>query len=373
MKKMMGLIYTGDQDARLRELTAMRAVAAVPMLSRYRLIDFPLASMVGSDIRNIGVIMQRNYHSLMDHLGSGKEWDLHGKREGLVILPPFVTQGNVGVYEGFLDALRSNLPFLRRSKEKYIVLTNSYMLYSLSFDDMLSFHEAKNADVTVLYTHDKNARRNGSGKYAQLDEDGRVTQLEVDPVIPRFDATLTETFLVRRELLIMLIDRATSRGQYHFTSQLLMNAVNDRSLAVYGYECPGRVWPIDSVQAYYQCNMDLLKPENSAAVFVPGRPVWTKLRDEMPSRYASGSKVQNSFIADGCVIDGTVENSVLSRSVRVEKGAVVKNSIVMQDSHIGANAELDHCILDKQVTVRENARLIGPAAYPILIAKNLTV
>ena len=373
MNDMMGLIYTGEMDERLRELTAMRAVAAVPMLARYRLIDFPLSSMVDSGIRNIGVIMQRNYHSLLDHLGSGKEWDLHGKRSGLVILPPFLTRDNVGLYEGFLDAIRSNLSFLRRSKETYVVLSNSHILYSARFEDMVSFHEKMGADITVMYTKDRGARRNGSGKYAQVAEDGGITQIEVDPIIPRFDATMTEVFLLKRELLIMLCDRATSRGQYHFTRQLLMNAVNDRSLAVYGFECPGRVWPIDSVQAYYQCNMDLLKADNRASIFPEDRPVWTKLRDEMPTRYLPGAHVQNSFIADGCILEGTVENSVLFRSVRVEKDAVVRNSIIMQDGRIGSLSELDHCILDKQVTIRENTRLIGPMNYPVVIAKNLTV
>lgn len=373
MKDMMGLIYTGEMDARLRELTAMRAVAAVPLLARYRLIDFPLSSMVDSGIRDVGVIMQRNYRSLLDHLGSGKEWDLHGKRNGLTLLPPFVTRDNVGVYEGFLDALRSNLPYLRRCKETYVILSNTCMLYSARFEDMVTYHEKVGADITVMYTKDRNARRNGTGKYAQIAEDGRVTQLEVDPIIPRFDTALTEVFCVKRELLIMLCDRATSRGQYHFTRQLLMNAVNDRSLAVYGFECPSRVWSIDSVQAYYQCNMDLLSPENRASVFPEDRPVWTKLRDEMPTRYVTGSKVQNSIIADGCVIEGTVENSVLFRSVHISKDAVVRNSIVMQDGFVGPMAELDHCILDKQVTIRENTRLIGPANYPVVIAKNLTV
>lgn len=373
MNDMLGLIYTGEMDAGLRELTAVRSVSAVPMLARYRLIDFPLSSMVGSGIRNIGVIMQRNYHSLLDHLGSGKEWNLHGKRSGLTILPPFLTRDNVGVYEGFLDALRNNLQYLRRSKEEYVVLSNSSMLLPARMDDMLEFHIKKGADITLMYTRDAGVRRNGAGKYAQVNDEGRVTQLECDPIVPRFSATLTEVFLVKRELLIVLCDRATSRGQYHFTRQMLMSAVNDHSLAIYGYECPGHAWNIDSVQAYYQCNMDLLTAANRDCVFPEDRPVWTKLRDEMPTRYLPGARVKNSFIADGCVIEGEVENSVLFRSVRVNKGAVVRNSIIMQDGQVAPMAELDHCILDKQVTIRENTRLIGPANYPVVIAKNLTV
>ncbi|MBQ8081363.1 MAG: glucose-1-phosphate adenylyltransferase subunit GlgD [Clostridia bacterium] len=373
MSDVMGLIYTGEMDTRLRELTAMRAIAALPILSRYRLIDFPLSNMVNSGIRNIGIIMQRNYRSLLDHLGSGKEWDLHGKRAGLTILPPFLTKDSVGVYEGFLDALHSNLPYLRSMKEKYIVLTNSFMLYHADFEDMVEEHEKSGADITLMYTKDKGVRRSSQGKYCEVQEDGRVTQIEVDPMISRFDNTMLEVFCLRRELLISLIDLSTSRGHYHFTRQMLQTGVNDKSLNVHGYECKSRVWAIDSVEAYYQCSMELLDPDARASLFPNNEPILTKLRDEMPSRYLPGAKVSNSLIADGCVIEGTVENCILFRSVRIGKDASIRNSIVMQDGRIGPLAEVNHVIMDKQSAVRESTRLIGAANYPVLVSKNLTV
>ncbi len=373
MSDIMGLIYTGEMDTRLRELTAVRAIAAVPMLSRYRLIDFPLSSMVNSGIRNIGIIMQRNYRSMLDHIGSGKEWDLHGKRAGLTILPPFLLKDSVGVYEGFLDALHSNLPFLRSCKEKYIVLTNSFMLYQCDFEDMVEEHEKSGADITLMYTKEKGIRRTSQGKYCEVQPDGKVTQIEVDPMISRFDNTMLEVFCLRRELLISLIDLSTSRGHYHFTRQMLQTGVHDGSLKVHGYECKSHVWAIDSVEAYYQCNMDLLDAKNRASIFPDDKPVLTKLRDEMPTRYLPGAKVANSLIADGCVIEGTVENCVLFRGVRVGKGACIRNSIVMQDGRIEPLAEVDYVIMDKQSAVRESTRLIGAANYPVLITKGLTV
>ena len=373
MKNIMGIIYTGERDAQLRELTATRAVAAVPLGGRYRLIDFPLSAMVASGIRNVGVIAQRNYNSLMDHLGSGKEWDLHGKRSGLVLLPPFLTQENVGVYSGFLDALRSNLHYLRRSKERYVVITDTHMLFNAHFDEMAAAHEASGADITLLYTRDPSMRRNGAGRYLNVEADGRVTGIEVDPAISRMPVTYMESFCIRRELLITLVDQAVSRGQYHLTRDLLMNGIYDGSLNVHGFEHKGKVWAIDSVQAYFNCSMDLLKHEIRADLFEANRPVLTKLRDEMPTRYVSGSSVKNSLIADGCVMEGTVENSILFRGVKVERGAVVRDSIVMQDGLIKSGAELQHCILDKQAVIRRNGRLIGPAAYPIVIAKNVVI
>ena len=369
----MGMIYTGERDHQLRDLTTERAVAAVPVGARYRLIDFVLSSMVGSGMRNVGVIAQRNYNSLMDHLGSGKEWDLHGKRSGLVILPPFLTQDNVGVYAGFLDALRSNLHYLRRSKERYVVISDTHMLYTARFDDFVAAHEASGADITLMYTRDKGVRRNGAGRYIQVEEDGKVTGLEIDPSIPRMPCTYMECFCVRRELLINLVDTAVSRGQYHLTRDLLMNGIYQGTLDVRGFENTGKVWHIDSVQAYFECSMDLLKDDVRADVFPDDRPVLTKLKDEMPTKYVKGCQVKNSLIADGCIVEGTVENSILFRGVHVEKGAVVKNSIIMQDGLIQKGAELQHCILDKQATVREGQAVIGPRSYPVVIAKDQIV
>lgn len=366
----MGMIYTGERDAQLQGLTDERAVAAVPIGARYRLIDFLLSSMVGSGVRNVGVITQRNYNSLMDHLGSGKEWDLHGKHSGLTLLPPFLTQDSVGVYTGFLDALRSNLHYLRQSKERYVVISDTHMLFNARFDDLVAAHEASGAEITLMYTRESGVRRNGAGRYIQVEADGKVTGLEIDPTIPRFPCTYMECFCIRRELLINLVDTAVSRGQYHLTRDLLMNGIYQGTLDVRGFENPGKVWHLDSVQAYFECSMDMLKDDVRADLFPQDRPVLTKLRDDMPTKYVKGCNVKNSLVADGCIVEGTVENSILFRGVKVEKGAVVKNSIVMQDGLIHQGAELLNCILDKQVVVREGQAMIGPRSYPMVVVKN---
>ena len=372
-KKMLGLIYTGESINQLRDLTRTRAVAALPMIGRYRMIDFPLASMIHSGIKNIGIVMQKNYHSLMDHLGSGREWDLHGKRSGMTILPPYMTYDNIGVYEGLLDALRSNITFLRRSQERYIVVTDSSIVFNVSFDDVLEEHIAKGADMTLLYSKDRAARRHGSGRYLDIDENGIVRQLECDPALPRYENTYLSCFLVRRELLIDLVDRAVSGGLHHLTRELLTQMLREKRYRVVGYECPGRVWVIDSIASYFEANMDFLCSENRSLIFNRERPVWTKLRDEMPALYAQGAKVSNSLIADGCVIEGQVENSILFRGVMVRPGAVVKNCVVMQDSVIQRHAQIENVILDKQVNVQENSRLISSPSYPLVVPKDLSI
>lgn len=374
MSDLLGLIYTGNNTDQLRELTATRAVAAVPICARYRVIDFILSSLVSSGARTVGVITQKNYHSLMDHLGSGKEWDLHGKRQGLVILPPFLTHDNVGVYKGMLDAIRSNLHFLRRSKERYVLVTDTAMLYTARFDDMLMQHVQTGADITLMYTDERSMlRTGGNGNYLQVDGAGRVTDIEMAPILPNYPNSFMQAFIIRRELLIELADRALSRAQYHFTRDLLVPGLHNGTLKVYGWRNPGSVWRLDSVQDYFNCSMALLEPAVRAELFSADRPIWTRVRDEMPTRYFPTGSVVNSLLGDGCVIEGTVENSILSRGVRVQKGAVVRNAIVMQDGYIMSGAHVECCILDKQVIVREGSCLTAPSTYPIVVAKNTIV
>lgn len=369
----VGLIYTGEQNDRLQELTHLRSVAALPILGRYRIIDFMLSNMVNAGIRNVGVILQRNYQSLLDQIGSGREWDLHGKRGGMQLLPPFATHNHSSAYEGLLDALKNNLSFLRRSKERYIAVTEGAILYSIRFEDVLKQHLDTEADITLVYTRDRDARRNGIGRYIGVDGAHTVRQLEFDPVIPRLENTYLGVFLVRRELLIDMVDRATSHGYHHFTREMLNGILADKAYKVCGYQLPGKPYLIDSVQAYYHANMAALDPAVRESLFDKDRPVWTKVRDEMPTRYARDASVKNSLVADGCVIEGRVENSVIFRGVTVRPGAVVKNCILMQDALISRNAEVENCIFDKMTTIRENERMVSPADYPIVVAKNLTI
>ena len=376
MKDVMGLIYTGENDARLRELTMVRAVAALPVAGRYRVIDFQVSSLVNTGIRNVGVITQKNYHSLMDHLGSGKEWDLHGKRDGLVILPPFLTRENVGVYTGILDALHANTNYLQRSRQEYIVLTTSHTILNTNFEGMLRAHIEKAADITLLYADDPSLRRTVAGNengFLSVDAEGRVTRVEVDPSTPTCEHAMVEVCVMKRELLRYLVDQSVANGLHDFTRDILQRAVNEGTMRVFGYPYEGPVWRIDSVQNYFRFNMDLLDTQVRGDFFNPARPVYTKLRDDMPTRYVGEAATFNSLVADGCVLEGTVINSILFRGVRVAKGAVVRNSVLMQDAEVQAGAEIDHCILDKLSVIKRNGRLIGPAAYPIVIAKGVVI
>ena len=372
MKDVMGVIYTGDKDSFLRELTLVRAIAALPVAGRYRVIDFLVSSMVNSGVRNVGVIMQKNYHSLMDHLGSGKEWDLHGKRDGLYILPPFLTRENVGVYNGSLDALHSNMNYLRRSRQDYVLFTNSLILYNPKLNEMFDQLD-DSCDAVMMYTKDPAMQRPEYGTYFDVNEDGFVTDVEIDPTKPRYENTSMDALLISKKLLIDLIDRGVAHGYHDLMRDVMQRMIRDAGLKVKGYEYKDICFRLDSVQSYFNFNMKTLDTAVRHELFREDRPIYTKVRDELPARYMEDAKVLNSMVADGCIINGTLDHSVLFRGVHVEKGATVKNCILMQDAYIEEGAYLENCILDKQAHIKKDVRLIGPKAYPIVISKNMVI
>ncbi len=373
MKDVMGMIFTGSNDARLRELTTTRAIAALPVAGRYRVIDFLCSSMVNAGIRNVGIITQKNYHSLMDHLGSGKEWNLHGKINGLHILPPFLTRENVGLYPGVLDALRSNTNYLQRSKQETLVLSNSMIIYNAHLDELVQFYRDTGADITLMYTKDPAMKRDEYGTYLNVDESGNVTDVEVDPTHPGCENTYMQVMVIRREFLIELVDRAVSRGLHNLDQDLIQRMVAEQQAKINAVEYKGLCWQMDSVQSFFKFNMDVLDSEKRHRLFREDLPVFTKVRDEMPAHYGDNSQIINSLVADGCQIEGTVENSVLFRGVKVAPNAHVKNCIIMQDGQVHEGADIVNCILDKQAVIKRNSRLIGPDAYPIVIAKDVVV
>ena len=377
MKNVMGIIYTNKDDLSLRELTNQRSVAALPLAGRYRVVDFILSSMVNSGVRNVGVIMQRNYRSLMDHLGSGKEWDLHTRNNGLFLLPPFVTQENGGEYLGVLDALRANFDYLRRSKQRLALLTNSNMVFNMNFEPMIRQHEQTDADITLLYTKvRRDMELSSAGKHTHaflnVDKDGRISDMEVNPNAANYDTMYMNVLLIKRTLLMHLVDGAAAHGEHDINRELIQPAIKSGSLKVYGYEFEGYYRRIETIKSYFRCNMDLLDYNVRQELFKKS-PVFTKTRDDVPAVYREGNNVKNSLVADGCVIEGSVENCVLFRGVHIGRNASVKNAIIMQDSEIEDSVELENVILDKNVTVRAHGRLIGQVQYPIVIGKNVTL
>lgn len=373
----LGIIFPNSYDSMVPELVSKRLMASIPFASRYRMIDFLLSSMVNSGIDNISIVLRQNYRSLMDHLGSGREWDLTRKNGGLNIIPPF-SEKSINVYSGRVEALANILPLLRSSKEKYVVMADTNVAANIRFSDVIAAHEASGADVTVIYYKADLSKRAGdtrmdSGEFyytLQIDEDDRVNEIHINALDIGVQNQSLNIYVVNREFLITQIEDASVRGLTYYERDVLLPNID--KILVKGYEFTGYVALISGIKSYFDENMALLKEENSDALF-GGNSIYTKVRDDNPTRYTASAKVKNIMAADGCVIEGTVENCVLFRGVKVAKGAVVKNCILMQDTVISENATAEYLITDKNVTVTANQEVKGTSSYPVYIAKRKIV
>lgn len=372
----LGIIFPNSYDALVPELVNVRMMASIPFASRYRLIDFILSGMANSGIDNISVMVNNNYHSLMDHLDSGREWDLVRKHGGLHIFPPYSEKG-AKPYNGRMEGLISLLDFLRDQKEKYVVIADTNIAVNFDFKAMLKAHMESGADVTCAYNEQVfpesilTSNSNDKGFYYTFDiEDGKITKIYVNSREAGVQNFSMNIYMIDRELLINLIDTAAVLGQQYFERDVLLPQLNKLNVRAYKYD--GYVARISDMKSYFDENMKLLDDHNLDALF-SGEPIYTKVHDDNPSRYIEGSKVQNVMAADGCIIEGEVENSVLFRGVKIAKGAKVKNCILMQGTVIEAGANVEYLITDKRVTVGAGKEMKGTDSYPVYIGKYLTV
>ncbi len=368
-----GLIVSGERTTRLKDLTLSRSTAAVPFGGRYRIIDFILSNMVNAGLTSVGLITEKNYHSLMDHLGSGKEWDLHRKRDGLFILPPFMTKDNSGVFHGVIDAIRSVIGYVRRTAEDYVILAWPRVAINVDLVAMMERHLTTGADITILYAEDGSLQPEEQSQDLRLimDEKGRVTEMELDAYRPRSVNRSCDVMILKKELLEYLVEEAYARGEYDFHRDILLKKY--RTLNIMGYKHEGFLARVESIESYFAGNMALLNPDVQADLFNPQHPIYTKVKDEVAARYSVSAQVKNALVADGCVIEGQVENCILFRGVHVKPGARVFNSIIMQGAELGENTILDHVILDKGVKILPGRSLQGYDSFPIVIRKNQTV
>jgi glucose-1-phosphate adenylyltransferase len=343
-------------------------MASVPFAGRYRMVDFVLSGMANSGISNVSIVVRKNYHSLMDHLGTGREWDMARRLGGLNIVPPFAEKG-VRVYSGRVEALASILNFLEHQKERYVVMCDAHIAANFDYSALLAKHRESGADVTVAYQKTEIPEGLRNDNYTlTIGEDGRVTELLINDYRPGVQNLDLNIYVLERETLIRLVKDATSRGLIYFERDILAHNVN--ILNIQAVEYTGYVAHICDMKSYFEENLKLIDEQNLDALFPKGKPVYTKVRDDNPTRYVDGSQVSNSLLADGCVIEGTVENCVLFRGVVVKKGAVVKNCVLMQDTVVEADVALDCVVTDKNVHITAGKKLSGTRSFPVYVQKN---
>ncbi|MGN1090465.1 MAG: glucose-1-phosphate adenylyltransferase subunit GlgD [Huintestinicola sp.] len=370
-KKILGVIFANMHEDVVPELTRQRTMGSVMFGGRYRLIDFALSNMANSGVDEVGVVTKSNYQSLLDHLGSGREWDMARKNGGLHLLPPFSNVAS-GMYRGRLEALYGISDFIRCSDADYVIMSDCDVAASIDYDKVFDAHIKSGADITAVYARaNLDLESAGHSNIFGIDDNGRINNVLINPQISGECNVSLNAYIISKQLLMNMVIDGAAKGNYSFAKSILQDKCGVYNIQAYKHE--GYFSKITSIKSYYDANMALLKLENRNGLFLDTNPIYTKIRDNPPAKFAIGAKVKNSLIADGCIIEGTVENSILFRGAKVGKGSVVKDSIIMQDTVISKNCTIDCVITDKIVKITDGKILTGSANYPIYIGKGAEI
>ena len=369
-----GIIFSNIHDKNITELTRKRTMASIPFACRYRLIDFTLSNMVNSGITNISVIAHYNYHSLMDHIGNGKNWDLARRTGGIKILPPYITayaNSSNYLYNTRLDALKSVIHSISHIQEELVVLSDCDVICNIDINELIKYHTDANADITMVVKSDDFGEHSPEKNIVvKSDTDNNITDFISYPIdMPGKNDVSLNIWVIKRDLLITMVNDAIAHGYVSLTRDVLARKIGKIKMQVYKHTGYSSV--ITSFNEYYKVSMSLLEDPNirKALFEISDRPVFTKVRNSPPTKYLENSSVSNSLIADGCIIEGTVDNSILFRGVKVAKGAVIKNSILFQDTFVGENSYLNCVVSDKITVVHRDRVLSGHETMPIYIEK----
>jgi glucose-1-phosphate adenylyltransferase len=352
--KAIGIILAGGNNKLMKELTDKRAIAAMPIAGSYRCIDFALSNMSNSRIQKVAVITQYNARSLNEHLSSSKWWDFGRKQGGLFVFTPTITAESSYWYRGTADSLYQNIDFLKSSHEPYVVIASGDGVYKLDYNRVLEYHIEKKADITmVVKKMDDRTEINRYGLVA-MTEEGRITEIDEKPLETNLSTISTGIYVIRRRLLIELLEKAAEEDRHDFVRDILMRYKNIKK--IYGYKLETYWSNISTVNSYFKTNMDFLKRDVRNYFFKEYPDIYTKVDDMPPAKYNYGSNIKNSLISSGCIINGTVENSVLFKKIYIGNNSVIKNCIILSDSYIGDNSYIENCIIESGSTIKANSR-----------------
>ncbi len=372
----LGLIFAYEGDDKMGELSATRTTSSIPFGGRYRLIDFMLSNLSNAGIHDVGVIMQEGYQSLLDHIGSGRDWDLARKLGGIALLPPFgYTQSGASEkryaskFRGKLDALLSILDFIKNSESEYVVLANGNCVLNIDMNLVFDAHTKSGADITVVCAK-KHVGEPNQSVYYTFGKDGNATSIAAYPDVAGDNESLN-IYLMKKDLLEYLINYGKVRDMCYFEREVLRSVLGELKIMPYFFD--GYAAKMESQEGYYKHSMELLNKDVRNSLFNKNNLIYARIRDEAPTYYSDSAHVEGSLIADGCIIEGRVENSILFRGVHVKTGATVKNSIVMRNCIIGENVFINYVIADKNVVFKQNGMIMGSCSYPSVIRKNSVV
>lgn len=368
--KAIGIILAGSKKGGLEILTSHRNNAAMPIGGAYKVIDFNLTNMSESGIKSVAVISQYNTRSLTEHMSSSKWWNLGRKNSGISIFTPDMLNSDTFSFKGTADAIYQNLEFLRKNKEQYVVIAPSDHVLRINYKDVIKYHIEKNSDITILYKDTKDVDASNYG-VMELDYENRVMNFEEKPLEPQSSNISLGTYIIERNLLIKLVEEIVNEGRNSIVDDIIIRY--RKRLKIYGYKFEGYWKALNDIKNLYQTNMDFLNPKIKYEIFEEKSYVYTKAKDDPPVKYSRGCSVKNSILNGGDIVNGFVENSVLSRKVFIGEGAVVKNSVIMEGCTIGRDTVVENAILDKNVLVRSGQKVIGSPEKIMVVGKSTIV
>ena len=364
----IGIILAGGNNNRMRELSDKRAIAAMPVAGSYRSIDFALSNMANSHVQKVAVLTQYNARSLNEHLSSSKWWDFGRKQGGLYVFTPTVTPDNGFWYQGTADAIYQNLSWLKNSHEPYVVIASGDGIYKMDYNKVLEYHIEKKADITVVCRDMEagtNVERFGT---IRMNEESRIEEFEEKPLQAKTNTISCGIYVVRRRLLIEMIEKCAEEDRYDFVRDILIRYKDLKR--IYGYKIKDYWRNIASVDDYYSTNMDFLKADVRNYFFKQYPDVYSKVDDLPPAKYNPGSQVRNSLVSSGCIVNGVVENSVIFKKSYIGNNCVIKNSIILNDVYIGDNTHIENCIVESRDTIRANSYFVGEGEVKIVVERN---
>ena len=366
----MGIIFTNSTG--IGDLTTKRTMASLPFGGRYRQVDFGLSNLACAGVRHVGIIARYSYQSLMNHIGDGEEWGLEIGQGGLEFLTPYASSTS-HTYRGKLESLTSNLDFLEYCDDDYVVMTDSAILANVDVRKVVDAHIASGKDITVVTTKGMCNGKKIMDLALKLNNKGEVVDMLVDyAATEEYDASM-DIFVISRQVLISEIKKLVAKNFFHMDRDLVMGGWREGRVSVNAYRHEGVVMFNDSLQEYFENSLALTDKTTREGLFHGNHPIYTKVRDRVPTYYGESCDIENVVVADGCMLDGTVKDSVLFRQVTVAPSATVESCLIMNDSVVGENCELKNVILDKNVTITPGTKLIGTRTNPIVIKRGETV
>ena len=353
-----------EQEDNIKSLTKSRPIASIPIGGRYRIIDFVLSNMINSGIHNVGIFTNTKSRSLVDHLGSGRPWDLDRKINGLFLFN--LTSERSQLKD--IDAISENMEYIYRTKQEYVIISSSYMLCNMDYNEAAKYHEKSGSDITVVYKKTNNGKKNYvSCSTLYIDKENKVLSIGKNIGTEDKQNISMEMYIMKKSTLIDIVNKCIQTGCHNSIKEVICSGISE--LNVNAYEFKGYLQCVNSIKNYYKTSMDMLNGKVTKELFFNKGLIYTKSKDEAPTKYFNGAKVSNALISNGCILKGSIEKSVISRRVTVHEGAEIKNCIIFQNCEIKKGCKLTNVIIDKNTIISENTVLNGDEDFPVVIEK----